>query len=191
MENLFHGEAGGSHWWSPDRTGDDEYRQATPIGRWVARLLSRERTPATPVRALWTAMMHFIAARYQRAGLLGMAVCFVTVSISVANYDGREPWTLVLMSSLFGTAAVLMAAFAIRPDVGWLYRYSGAFVVVAAMSRLLILPVWRSQLGGGYEDEWWVFAATAGLMIPFVVLFWWFWRREVWPWHHKHHERIK
>lgn len=150
--------------------------QSTPLGRWAATVVL--------TRTHGRRSMEYIAPRYQRSGLAWFGVCFFAVAISVANYDDRPTWTLWLISGLFAGAGMSHVLFALRPWSDRLYRLCLAFIMTATASRVLVLPVWRAGTDGA-GDEVWVALATIGLFVPFALLYWWFWRTEVLPWHRK------
>lgn len=126
--------------------------------------------------------MDFFRSHYRRTGIFVIGVLWLILGASwIPLLDRPDRFLPEPTVALFWIAAFFMFFFAVRPDSERLFSIAGGMSVVALACRAM------SAIAGQFlEDDPQAIAIAISASITSTMLFflfWWFWQREVKPWH--------
>jgi hypothetical protein len=132
-------------------------------------------------------MMSWPSEQDRRTGLLGMAVCWLLAGAgNLAVQPGPYPSVSIFLGILFLGCGFGVLAFLERPSSWTRFSLTGSLTILT-ISLQLFYSVFGLFLGPKEATSWLLLV----LFVPLFGTFWWFWTRQVRPWHQYHQARVR
>lgn len=127
---------------------------------------------------------------YRRLWICLIAAAWASLTWVFASYtEGRHAiWNPSYVAIVFAVASATTFGFAWKPCKHWLFLLSGAFGVMAVFTRAVAIVYYAWLTHNDFMQTLVGQICLSGML---CTLLWWFWQRELRPWHAYHQERCR